>query len=327
MNDNSIHRALVAGPGRREVRLIERPDPASHADPSLALVRQRLTMFYPGVEVEEIRRAEDEAIEIPLGRLAIGEVVRAAEGGGPSVGQLIYWSGPHAERAALDPAGDVWRPVESTDPTLMPAGVGAEAQFGLEEPIAATGGVPESVAVVGAGLLGHLAAQWLKSRGSRVTVVENSPKRLEFCKYLGLPERVDTHNLRWLERVDRWNPNGVEAIVDANGFARSLEGMIERLRPGGWLCRLGVWRSAPSESVARTIRERGIRCFGPRPTFGDAAEHARALGEWLDAIGSGRIATERLITHRVRPEEAPLAAKRFAAGIRSWLGAVVDWAQ
>lgn len=317
--------SLQAGPGRRELRLVEEELASLPADAGHALVRNALTLIDSGYDLGLLERAGNEGEWLKLGRLAIGQVVREAASG-PKEGDWVYWHGPHADVAALDVNEGLWIPAPGPDPLLMPAGIGAEAELGVQWGIDALGEFPPESLVLGQGMLGHLAAQWLKYRGSNVSVVENSPKRLEFSRKSGLKQKVDTHNVDWMDRLRKWHPDGVPFIVDATGAPQAIESLLPMLRPGGVFCLLGQWRNRPlPHTVLEHIEEHSRKLVGPAPALGQAGEHRRMLEEWIDLIDRGAIPTERLLTHHIAPAEGPIAMKRFAAGIRSWQGAVIHW--
>lgn len=324
-NGKLHRRVLRSGPGHREVKL-ETEDLTSDAgDLTHALIRNELTLIDSSHDLGLMERSVQEQAWHTLGRLAIGRVERAAATG-PAQGDLVYWHGPHADLALMHPERLIWVPVPAAEPLLMPAGVGAEAQLGVDRALADLGEVPEVSVVLGQGMLGHLAAQWLRYRGSRVAVVDNSPKRLEFSKYAGLAQRVDTHNIDWLERLKKMVPGGTMLLVDASGSPKAVQSLMPILKPGSVLCRLGPWRSKPLTDATRDhMRAQGGRIGEVAPALGEAPEHREMLENWIKLIHEGAIPTERIITHRIEPEEGPKAMKRFATGIRSWLGAVICW--
>jgi threonine dehydrogenase-like Zn-dependent dehydrogenase len=290
-----------------------------------ALVRNAMTLIDSGYDLERVERSADEGVWLKLGRLAIGQVVRAGADG-PGEGEWIYWLGPHADYASLDLQKGLWAPVPDADPLLLPAGIGAEAQLGVQQAIDALGDLPKESVVLGQGMLGHLAAQWLKAAGSSVSVVDNSPKRLEFSRKSGLKQKIDMHNLDWMEQLRHWHPGGVPLLVDATGAPPAIESLLPILRSGGVLGLLGQWRSRPlTATVGEQLRRLSAKLVGPAPALGDAAEHEPMLRDWIGRIHRGEIPTARLLTHHVAPGEGPVAVKRFAAGIRSWQGAVIHW--
>lgn len=359
MSEPDQNRTIQAGPGRRNFALVAEPAPGDDAPQDRALVRNLASLIYPGCDIGLMRLSQSDGAWRRLGRLAIGRVERAAgsEGDSPRAGSLIYWNGPLADFGLLDPERDVWAYIDAEserdpiNPLLLPAGIGAEAQFGLAEALEILSGdsqsggqssgvaggasFPEHVVVCGQGILGHLAGQWLRSRGASVAVVENSPKRLEFSKYSGLTQRIDTHNTNWMERLRRIVPDGTPLLVDACGSPRAMSSLLPILSDGGVLCRLGTFRpdaddsgrsEAWPDSMTEEIQRRGIRVTGPRPAFGEAPEHGDLLADWLRMIADGAISTERIMTDECTPEEAPLMLKRLVAGVKSICGVAVRWA-
>lgn len=317
--------SLQAGPERRDIALIAEPIAAFPGAPEHALVHNAMTLIDSGYDLERVERSADEGVWLKLGRLAIGQVVRAGQGG-PALGDWIYWHGPHADYAPLDVREALWAPVPAADPLLLPAGIGVEAQFGVERAIDLLDLFPGESVVLGQGMLGHLAAQWLKAAGSAVSVVDNSPKRLEFSRKSGLRQKVDTHNTDWMEQLRRWHPEGVPLLVDATGAPPAMEAMLPLLRPGGVFCLLGQWRSRPMPpTLGEHLSRISARLVGPAPALGRAPEHAAMLRDWIGRIHRGELPTARLLTHHIPPAEGPVAVKRFAAGIRSWQGAVIHW--
>jgi threonine dehydrogenase-like Zn-dependent dehydrogenase len=294
--------------------------------PTHALVRNRMTLIDSGYDLALLERSVEAGQWLRLGRLALGRVVRPAERGGPAREAWVYWRGPHADFAWLDVVNGLWAPAPDLDPLLMPAGIGAEAQYGVEAAVGALGGLPDASIVLGQGMLGHLAAQWLKHRGVSVTVVENSPKRLEFSRKAGLKRKVDTHNADWMEQLRKWHTEGVRLLIDATGATQAIESLLPLLTEGAVLGLLGTWRTRPlSEATERRLSELSGKIVGPSPWLGDASAHRALVEDWLGLIHRGEIPTERLLTHHIEPGEGPMAVKRFAAGIRSWQGCVIHW--
>jgi threonine dehydrogenase-like Zn-dependent dehydrogenase len=129
-----------------------------------------------------------------------------------------------------------------------------------------------------------------------------------------------------MERLRKWHPGGVRLLVDATGAPNPIESLMPMLLPESVLCLLGQWRSRPlSEGTMEHMKSLSGKILGPAEAFGDATEHRAMLTRWMTLIREGAIPTERLLTHDIPPTEGPIAMKRFAAGIRSWQGAVIRW--
>ncbi len=121
----------------------------------------------------------------------------------------------------------------------IPAGV-TLAQAALTEPLAvvhkglrrlgsgASGDSPRECAVIGAGTIGHLAAQVLVARGHAVTVVDRSSQRL---KVLNKP-------IKAAERLD--GCDHFDWLIEATGQPAVLNQILSQSRPGATLLLLGL---------------------------------------------------------------------------------------
>lgn len=310
-------------------------EPLPSPDARRPLVRNLHTLIYPGRDLELQEDSEAEGRWHDLGCIAIGVVESEAESPAPGRGRVILWNGPHADYALFDPAHHTGVPVGAEpNPDLLLAAILAEAEIGL----CADGGNESSprpfeglhYAVLGQGLLGHLAAQHLRLAGAHVTVIENSPKRLEFSKYLGLTNRIDLHNLNWAEKLLRWNPDGLDGFIDATGTPGPALDVLRHVRRGGHFGLVGPWRprlaggSLPAE-IRSVCEKADIRCTPPGPLFGGSPEHAASAAAWVRRIEAGEVLTDRLITKRIVPGEAAMDVKRLVAGVRSILGVIITW--
>ncbi|MBI3736766.1 zinc-binding dehydrogenase, partial [Candidatus Sumerlaeota bacterium] len=243
MNANQINRILRAGPGHREARLFEEARPAAPSAARQALIRNHRTLIYPAIDLALLNQAASGNGWLDLGCLALGEVEAAGSECELKRGELIFWNGPHADYGVLDEMRHAFARVGDLNPHALLAGIMAEAEEGLSAALGGPDARPASAIVIGQGMLGHLAGQWLRWRGASVVVVENSPKRLEFSKYLGLTQRIDTHNADWRDRIRRWLPaEGAEILVDACGYARPFLETLPFVREGGKALFLGEWR-------------------------------------------------------------------------------------
>ncbi|MBI1784753.1 zinc-binding dehydrogenase [Candidatus Sumerlaeota bacterium] len=248
-------------------------------------------------------------------------------------GELIFWNGPHADYGVLDEMRHAFARVGDLNPHALLAGIMAEAEEGLSAALGGPDARPASAIVIGQGMLGHLAGQWLRWRGASVVVVENSPKRLEFSKYLGLTQRIDTHNADWRDRIRRWLPaEGAEILVDACGYARPFLETLPFVREGGKALFLGEWRpelnpvQLPTDA-ASILHERGLQWSGPPPSFGRAPGHASIAANWLRRIGAGKLQVDRLITNHTPASGAAMDLKRLATGVKSICGVVIHWTE
>ncbi len=329
MSANQINRIIRAGPGRREFALFSEPLSAHTLGPNEARVRNHLTLIYPGYDMALGYKSETEGMWLMTGCLALGEVTEAGDECPLLKGEKIFWNGPHADYGILNMTSASFVNVDEFNPQFLLAGIAAEAESGLQRMLP---NIPGHAIVLGQGMLGHLAAQWLKTRGASVVVVENSPKRLEFSKYLGLTQRIDTHNLDWRDRLARFLPEGKAGlIVEACGYSKPLLELIPFLAEQGKIMLLGNWRPEAepktlNAKLADALGNENYELISPPPSFAGSSEHSESAQSWIQFIETHQnLSFDRLLTHRTKANEAAMDFKRLATGVKSMCGVVVDW--
>ena len=189
------YRVQFDGPGVLSFHSILAPVAAERGK---LLLRTRWTMISTGTELAffqgchaGLQMAGNTWAKYPFepGYAAISEVVDVGQGvEGFSRGQNVFHWGKHRSWSMADPADEVVLPVpEMRDPR--------EALLARFAQIAATAVVrlhfvPQTVLIMGAGLIGILAARMFELAGSaEVTVQDINPRRLDFAAAVGLKIR------------------------------------------------------------------------------------------------------------------------------------------
>jgi len=209
--------------------------------------------------------------------------------------------GGFADAVAV-PASSIYRvpPAVDLDTAMLaePLAVGVHAtDLAAIEP-------GESVLVLGAGMIGLLAAYAAVKRGGIVTITARYPQQRAAALRLGAREVVDPERATILARCAPSPPDVVLETV--GGAAQTLDLALEVVRPGGRIVGLGKFTEPitlhPLRFLMKEVRlvsSMTYRRSGPQPDFVRALELLAGDGERLAA----------LITHRV-----PLAevARGFA---------------
>jgi L-iditol 2-dehydrogenase len=203
----------------------------------------------------------------------------------------------------IDRAGGFAELVVLPERACWPAPAGLdEDRLLLTEPLAvvvrAVGrAVPrsgESAAVVGAGTLGLLAVQVLRSHGCRILVVSRSERRLALARALGAEATVAlgagdaVAAARLLSGRD-----GVDLVVETAGTAAAVEftlGAVGFVRPGGRVVLTGLPHEAARVEVFWLVR-REIDVRG-------SMIYQREFGEALALLARGSVDVTPLLTHR-----------------------------
>lgn len=199
-----------------------------------------------------------------------------------------------------------------------PAGV-AEDDLVLTEPLAvvvrAVGrGAPrpgETAAVVGAGSLGLLAVQVLRSRGLHVLAVGRTARRLPLARELGA-DAVHALADGPLEPVARRfaGREGVDLVVETAGTVEAVEHALALVRPGGRVVLTGLPHGPAPLAVFSMVR-REITLVG-------SMIYQDEFPEALRLVASGAVRTRPLVTHRFGLDavDAAFAAHEEPASIK-----------
>ena len=154
--------------------------------------------------------------------------------------------------------------------------------------------VGENVLVVGAGPIGLSVMQFALAAQARVIAMDVSASRLQFCREtLGVQTTVDANSAD-IEAELRALCDGdlPTCILDATGFAPSMEACFERIAPGGRIVLVGlVQQSIRFEDP--NFHRREITLLSSRNST--AVDFERTLS----LIESGAIDTAPWITHRL----------------------------
>ncbi len=92
----------------------------------------------------------------------------------------------------------------------------------------------EIVAVVGLGLIGHMAAQIAVHFGGRVVGFEPDPERRKAATNAGIQHVFDPTGISGYQKIVELFGRGADVVIDATGASALLESSIGLLEPKGW---------------------------------------------------------------------------------------------
>jgi threonine dehydrogenase-like Zn-dependent dehydrogenase len=333
----STHPTVVF-PAPGEVALEERPMPTPGAGE--VLLRTRVSLVSPGTELtvldggptigeewQKLRR-----FPYVAGYSNVSQVIAVGPGVGAEwIGRRVDSHQPHAAYAVCLAAE--LRPVPEgvSDEAAALTTLAEVVMNGLRR-VGLTWG--ESVAVVGLGLLGQLAARLSRLAGARpIFGIDPAPERLSrlpagppFVPLAGEAGQV-VDAVRGPSR-----PAGVDVVVEASGNPRALSAEALLLRPQGRLLVVSS-PSGPSTFDFHDLCNRtsltlvGAHYFShpPQATF-DAPWSAKRHGEiFLDGLASGELSVDDLVTHRFPARQAVEAYALLRERRPETLGLLLDW--
>jgi len=149
----------------------------------------------------------------------------------------------------------------------------------------------ETAAVLGAGSLGLLALQVLRSHGARVLVVSRTAKRLDLARSLGAdgvhaltdgPGDVAARRFSGRE--------GVDLVIETAGTPEAVGHALALVRPGGRIVLTGLPHEPSTVSFFPVVRQ--------EITITGSMIYQAEFPEALRLLAAGTVQTRPLVTHR-----------------------------
>ncbi|KAL8670048.1 MAG: hypothetical protein Q9168_005394 [Polycauliona sp. 1 TL-2023] len=156
----------------------------------------------------------------------------------------------------------------------------------------------DAVLVLGGGPIGLAVIQCLRARGAeKIIASEVAPGRREFAKKLGAHYTLDPTKDDVVAKVKEiCGGVGADVAFDAAGVQVGLEQALKAIRAQGTLVNIAVWNKPAhlnmNDMVFREKKYVGTTTFVP----GD-------FGHVLDAISSGNLKPEPMITGKIKMNE------------------------
>jgi 2-desacetyl-2-hydroxyethyl bacteriochlorophyllide A dehydrogenase len=173
----------------------------------------------------------------------------------------------------------------------------------------------DSVVVVGLGVTGLLHVQLAKMRGaSPVVAVTRSQPKLELARALGADVTIRADD-EAVPRVVDVTGGGGDVVIECAGTVGTLASAVWMTRPGAQVLAYGT---IPAEDGAFPYYELYYRELAIVNARASCPEDFPAS---IDAVASGAIAVEPLVTHRFPIDEV---ARAFAADDEGALKAIVE---
>ena len=206
-------------------------------------------------------------------------------------------------------------PAESDPLDLSLCGLAAVSQRGIE-----MAGVPAGarVLVVGLGAIGQYAAQICRLKGAQVAVTDVVAARLDVARQLGADWAIDGKREDLKARAAAIAPDGFDVIIDTSSIPAVVNAVIPLLKLWGKFIFQG-WYPPPSALDMNAFHMRLPTCFCP------CGHTGRAVATAMRWVAAGNLNTRALLTHVVKPDEAPEIYAMIAAGSDKFLGVAFDW--
>ncbi|MFS0722477.1 zinc-dependent alcohol dehydrogenase [Paenibacillus sp. 1P07SE] len=333
-------KAIISQGG--QIKMTEVPQPK--LEDGFVLVQTECSAISPGTELmmNGLQRTEP----VVLGYSASG-IIRACGGGMEDwqVGQRVACYGApyarHAEwllmpRHLIVPVPDHVSSVEASTVGLGAIAVHAVRQAGLQ--------FGETLALIGAGILGQLIAQIAKAAGIRVIVYDLLPERCEMAHKLGIRHTAADPAEAGRMLAELSGGNGADAVIlCASGKSGELiDQSLTWLRDCGKVVLVGDVKPDFSRDLmfAKEAQVLISRAGGPG-RYDEVYERegtdypygyvrwteGRNMGEYIRLIAEGDIRVLPLISGVLPAEQCEEAFRRYAESPASLLGTVLLYGQ
>jgi threonine dehydrogenase-like Zn-dependent dehydrogenase len=155
----------------------------------------------------------------------------------------------------------------------------------------------QTVAVVGAGLLGCLLVQLAKSRGARVLAISRRPSALELAATCGADEILPMDDPGHVQARVRQHTDdaGCDCAIEATGHQQPLDLAAELVRVRGRLVIAGYHQDGLRKVNLQSWNWRGIDVINAHER--DEAIYVRGMREAADMASRGELAYRPLLTH------------------------------
>jgi 2-desacetyl-2-hydroxyethyl bacteriochlorophyllide A dehydrogenase len=330
------HRVIFPKP--RHVVL--EPQEVADPGPGQVLLRTERTLISTGTELTAMsgdfppNSAWSNYIQypVPVGYSSVATVLKVGEGVDQvQVGDRVGSTANHASYA-LHPARHLWS---------LPVGVDSEAASFATLAEIVLGGVRlsrlalgESVAIIGAGLLGQLVTQFCRAAGAwPLIVIDPAKERLRTAKEHGATHILPMLGEEAALEVKRLTKGRMaDVIFDVTGNPPAMIGAVKLARRMGRVVLLGSPRGPVTIDLHNEVHTFGLEIIGAHNSTHPAAEtphtpwpmdrDVELFLEWQEA---GRVDVRPLITHRYSWRQAPDAFLMLQEDRSRALGVVLDW--
>jgi 2-desacetyl-2-hydroxyethyl bacteriochlorophyllide A dehydrogenase len=291
--------------------------------PGEVTVAVRYSAVSPGTERARFLRLPHAQPELPHrpGNSAAGIVLAAGSGVELRPGERVAVMGaPHASVVTVPAAAAVRLPDGLELEAAATVRLGVISGLG---PSLGRAGRGDGVCVLGAGLIGILAARLAAARGAAgVTIVARSRRKERVAAAQGVRRFLAASRPSDLEGL------AADVVIEATGDPAAIDLALAASAPGARIVLLGSSRGGPRELDVARVRELGAELIGAHvdtlAVAGGPDADARAAADYLQLIADGEVRVDDLIEDRADPRECGLFYRRLATS-PDVVGALFDW--
>lgn len=336
--------ATLVEPFKVEIREVDLPNPA----PNQILVECEASAISAGTELAVYTGSHqwlkdpnmpDWKFPFRPGYSAAGRVVAVgSEIKGWQPGQRVSYPGNHATHELLTighERGRLWKMPENL--AYEKAALACISRYGFGGVLRAGLTLGRSVAVLGLGIIGQFALRCAAAAGCHPVVgIDSVVMRRDAAKAAGASHVIDPSAVDAKSALSEFlGTRGAEIIVDATGVPAAIPTAMSLACDAGQVIVVGSPRGlAQNVNFYDDLHRRYIEVLGAHGNMLFEPAHTRLAGTWdinkaqnwlLAALASGRLCTDKLVTHTIKPEVIGDAYEGLLKKKEEYLGVVVHW--
>ncbi len=339
-----IRQAVIVEPFKVEVREVDIPTPAANQ----ILVECEVSAISAGTELAVYTGAHqwlkdpnlpDWKFPFRSGYSAAGRVVAAGSDiKGWLPGQRVSYPGNHASHELLTVGherGRLWKMPDGL--TYEKAALACISRYGFGGVLRAGLTLGRSVAVLGLGIIGQFATRCALAAGCNPVVgIDSVVMRRSAALAAGASHVIDpSHGDAKSALREFLGSGGAEIVIDATGVPAAIPVAMSLACDAGQVVVVGSPRGlAQNVNFYDDLHRRYIEVCGAHGNMLFEPAHRRLAGAWdidkaqnwlLAALASGRLSTEKLVTHAIKPEGLGGAYEGLLKNKEEYLGVTLKW--
>jgi 2-desacetyl-2-hydroxyethyl bacteriochlorophyllide A dehydrogenase len=336
--------AVIVEPFKVDVRAAELPAPADNH----ILVEAHVSAVSPGTELAVYTGTHqwlkdpnmpDWKFPFRSGYSAAGVVVAVGSGvKGWKAGDRVSYPGNHASHELLTighERGRLWKMPETLD--FEKAALACILRYGMGASIRAGITLGRSFAVLGLGLIGQGALRCAMAAGANPVIGIDSVKmRRDAARAAGADLVLDPSDANYIKQMqDFLAARGAEIVADCTGVPAAVPVAMSLADNAGQVVVVGSPRGkAQDVNFYDDLHRRYIEVTGGHGNMLFEPAHTRLAGAWdinkaqrwlLASLASSRLNLEKLITHRIQPEQLGEAYEGLLKKKEEYLSVVMKW--
>ena len=330
------HHLVLSEPFHLRWEEVDVPDPG----PGEVLIQTRQTLISTGTELTAYTgdfppdTEWSDYVRYPwrgLGYSNVGQVVALGPGVTElEVGQRVMSNGRHATLNIRPVSGVRAIPDGVADDQAVFLDIGRTVMNGVRLARIALG---ESVAVVGAGILGQLAVQYLSQGGAfPLIAVDLSEWRLQLAEAHGATHTLVGGQDELLDDIRRITRGRMADVAfEVTGNQDVIPPILQMVRRMGRVMLLGSPRHPVTVNLHNEVHTLGLQVIGVHTstqpeveTYHNPWTRRRNSELFFDLVIAGRMRLEDMITHRYPWREAPDAYEMLATDRSRAMGVVFE---